>query len=100
MSQEGGAPQTPWGQRLLCSGPFQAWPYVPPHLLFICSFCNRPVISWASPVGLVVKNPPEMQKPRVGSLGWEDPLEEEIATHSVLLPGESHGQRSLVGYSP
>ena len=28
------------------------------------------------------------------------PLEEEIATHSVFLPGESHGQRSLVGYSP
>ena len=26
-------------------------------------------------------------------------LEEEMATHSRLLPGESHGQRSLVGYS-
>ena len=23
-----------------------------------------------------------------------------MATHSVFLPGESHGQRSLVGYSP
>ena len=34
------------------------------------------------------------------SLGREDPLEEEMATHSVFLPGESHGQRSLVGYSP
>ena len=34
------------------------------------------------------------------SLGWEDLLEEEMATHSGLLPGECHGQRSLAGYSP
>ena len=34
----------------------------------------------------------------VQSLGWEDPLEEEMVTHSRFLPGESHGQRSLVGY--
>ena len=31
---------------------------------------------------------------------WEDPLEEGMETHSVFLPGESYGQRSLVGYSP
>ena len=31
--------------------------------------------------------------------GSEDPLEEEIETHSVFLPGKSHEQRSLVGYS-
>ena len=36
---------------------------------------------------------------RVRSLGREDPLEEGMATHSVFLPGESHGQRSLAGYS-
>ena len=62
----------------------------------------------------------------VRSLDWEDPLEKEMAIHSstiawkiswteepgritwrrkwqstpVLLPGKSHGQRSLVGYSP
>ena len=30
----------------------------------------------------------------------KDPLEEEMATHSSFLAGESHGQRSLVGYSP
>ena len=35
-----------------------------------------------------------------GDLGWEDPLEEEMATPPVFLPGKSHGQRSLVGYSP
>ena len=30
----------------------------------------------------------------------KDPLEEHMATHSSTLAGESHGQRSLVGYSP
>ena len=33
----------------------------------------------------------------VQSLDWEDPLEESTL---VFLPGESHGQRSLAGYSP
>ena len=47
-----------------------------------------------------VKNPPAMPETWVWSLGWEDPLEEEMATHSSILAGESHGQRSLVGYSP
>ena len=41
-----------------------------------------------------------MQETWVLSLGQEDPLEEEMATHSSILPGEFHGQRSLVGYSP
>ena len=32
---------------------------------------------------------------------WEGPLEKGIATHSsILAHGESHGQRSLAGYSP
>ena len=48
-----------------------------------------------------VKNPPVMQETQVRSLGQEDPLEKGMATHSpVSLPGESHGQRILVGYSP
>ena len=29
--------------------------------------------------------------------GSEDPLEEEMATHSSILPGTPHGQRSLAG---
>ena len=33
-------------------------------------------------------------------MGQEDPLEEEMVTHSVFLPGEPHGQRSLGGYHP
>ena len=37
---------------------------------------------------------------RVQSLGWEDPLEESMATPSSTLAGESHGQWSLMGPSP
>ena len=36
----------------------------------------------------------------VQSLNGEDPLEEGMVTSSIFLLGESHGQRSLVGYSP
>ena len=36
-----------------------------------------------------------MQETRVQSLGWEDPLEKEMRTTPVFLPGKSHGQRSL-----
>ena len=42
----------------------------------------------------------EMQKMQVQSLGQEDPLEQEMATHSSILAWEIQGQRSLVGYSP
>ena len=41
--------------------------------------------SWASPVAQLVKNPPAMQEMWVQSLGWEDPLEKEKATHSSIL---------------
>ena len=36
----------------------------------------------------------------VRSLSQEDPLEENMVTHSSIPAGESHGQTSLVGYSP
>ena len=39
-----------------------------------------------------------MQEPQVLSVGLEDPLEKGMATY--FSPGESHGQRSLAGYSP
>ena len=48
----------------------------------------------------LVNNPPAMQKTWVRSLGQEDPLEKEMATHSSILVWKSHGQRSLAGYSP
>jgi len=54
----------------------------------------------ASLVAQLVKNLPAVQEAWVQSLGWEDSLDKEMATHSVFLPGKSHGQRSLVGYSP
>ena len=40
------------------------------------------------------------QETGVRFLGWEDTLEKEMATHSSILAWESHGQRSLAGYSP
>ena len=39
----------------------------------------------ASLVAQVVKNLPAMQETWVQSLGWEDPLEEGVATHSNIL---------------
>ena len=51
-----------------------------------------------------VKNIPAIQETQVQSLGQENPLEKysppEKYTTPVFLPGESHGQRSLAGYSP
>ena len=52
----------------------------------------------------MVKNPSEMQETWVQSLGWEDPLEEGMATHSSILawrirmdslPGFAKGQTRL-----
>ena len=40
------------------------------------------------------------QETHVQSLGWEDPLEKEMAIHSNILAWEIHAQRSLMGYSP
>ena len=37
---------------------------------------------------------------RVRSLGREEPLEKEMATHSSILAGKFHGLRRLVGYIP
>ena len=36
----------------------------------------------------MVKNPPAIQETQVQSLGWEDPLEKEMATHSSILNWE------------
>ena len=55
---------------------------------------------WASLVAQTVKNLPAMLETWVRSLGWEDPLEEGMATHSSILAWSPLRQRSLVGYSP
>ena len=39
----------------------------------------------ASLVAQMVKNPPAMWETWVGSLGWKDPLEKGMATHSSIL---------------
>ena len=51
-------------------------------------------------VAQMVKNLPARQESRVQSLGWEDPLEKEMATQYSILAWKSHGQRNLVVYSP
>ena len=54
----------------------------------------------ASLLAQMIKNLPAMQETQVQSLDRKDSLEKEMATHSSILPGESHRQRSLEGYSP
>ena len=41
----------------------------------------------------MVKNPPAMRETWVQSLGWEDPLEDGMATHSSILAWRSHMHR-------
>ena len=52
------------------------------------------------PGASVVKKPPAMKETDLISFNQEDPLKKEMQPTPVLLPGEFHGQRSLVGYSP
>ena len=48
-----------------------------------------------------IKNPLAMQETRVQSLGQEDALEKGMGLPTPeFLPGESHGQMSLMDYSP
>ena len=51
-------------------------------------------------VAQTVKNLSAMQETQVWSHGGEDPLEKGMQPTPVLLPGEFHGQRSLMGCSP
>ena len=46
----------------------------------------------------MLKNQLAVRETWVRSLGWEDPLEKGTATHSSILPGQFHGQRSLADY--
>ena len=67
------------------------------------SFFVSKIFLLGFPGGSAVRNLPAMQRrqeTRIWSPGREDPLEEAIQPTPVLLLGESHGQRSLVGYSP
>ena len=58
---------------------------------------------WSSYVALVVENAPANAgdiRDAVRFLGREDPLERGTESTSVIVPGESHGERSLMSYSP
>ena len=55
--------------------------------IYIHSYTHT--LIWASLVAQTVKNLPAVQGSWVQSLGWEDPLEEAMATHSSVWPGES-----------
>ena len=46
---------------------------------------NEDSIIWASLVTQMVKNLPAMHETGVWSMGWKDPLEKEMATHSSIL---------------
>ena len=53
-------------------------------------------------MSLTVKNLPVMQETQVQSLGWEDPLEKGMATHSRIrawrIPGTAEpGRRQCLG---
>ena len=52
------------------------------------------------PLGSVVKESPCNEEDWVQYLGWEDMLRGTCQASPVFLSGESHGQRSLAGYSP
>ena len=55
----------------------------------------------ASLVAQTVKNLPAMQETWVPSLGWEDPLDKEMATHSSILAWRIPWTRGpWAGYSP
>ena len=79
-----------------------------PHLftfpgLVLSVFSNITTESWASLVAQIIKNLPASQEVRVQSLGWEDPLEEEMTIHSNILARktawtEETGRLQSVGF--
>ena len=59
------------------------------------------VCLWASLVAQTVKHLPAVWETWIQSLGWEDPLEEGMATHSSILAWtEPSWTEELAGYSP
>ena len=72
-----------------------------PKKKFLASLLDPKVsLGRISLVAQVVKSLPAMRESWVQSLGQEDPLEKEVATHSNILVWKIHGWRSLAGYSP
>ena len=55
---------------------------------------------WTSLVAQTLRSLPATRETPVQSLGQEDPWRKKWQPTAVLLPGKSHGWRSLAGYSP
>ena len=68
---------------IISSNHFLEWHFFPLLLRFHDK--NARVLLWASQEAQMVKNLPAMQETRVWYLGWEDPLEKGMATHSSTL---------------
>ena len=90
------------GEKMITAGPLLC----AKHCVKSCGW----IISWhlcpklwgnirASLVAQTVKCLPTMWETWVRSLGWEDPLEKEMATYSSTLAWKPHGSRSLAVYS-
>jgi len=67
----------------------------------IITLLNAPSTTyWVSMVAQMVKNLPAVQKACNQSLGQEDPLAEEMATHSRILAWKIPWTSSLASYCP
>jgi len=87
---------------------YKCWVLTPLSILTMLISNIYLTISWASLIAQMVKNLPTMQETQVLSLGWEDSIEKEMATHSSILacripwteePGRAWpGQRSPRGH--
>ena len=71
---------------------------LPSLILSLTSFCHP--LKAASQGGSGVKKLPTKQEMQVWSLSQEDLWRRKWHPIPVFLPGKSHGERSLVGYSP
>ena len=68
-------------------------------LRFPFAHFKESALSLAFPSDSMVKNLPAMQQRRVWSLGGEDSWRRKWQATPVFLPGKSHGEKSLAGYS-
>ena len=76
-----GFPDSSVGKESACSAGDPSW--IPRLRRSAKEWIGYPLqYSWASLVAQLVKNPPAMWETWVWSLGWEDPLEKGMATHS------------------
>ena len=91
-----GFPHTSVGQESACQGGNAEDPgLIPGSGRFTGEGIGYPLqYSWIYPIqyslmAKLVKNLPAMQEMQIRSVGWEDPLEKEMATHSNILAWET-----------